>query len=87
MLDFARTTLPSRGSADLNVLVRDAVERLLVPETIRVEQSLSEGQHPLGGRPDGDQRRGYRSRDRIRVESSPGGGARFTVELAGAPQA
>jgi two-component system sensor kinase FixL len=157
MLDFARTTLPSRGSADLNALVRDAVERLLVPETIRVEQSLSEGLAPVmvdadhfrlildnllsnavQAMPDGgvlrvstrwaggrmetsveDTGRGiapehlerifeplFTTKSKgiglglslvkrlteandgtIRVESSLGGGARFTVELAGAPQA
>jgi signal transduction histidine kinase len=157
MLDFARTTLPSRGSADLNALVRDAVERLLVPETIRVEQSLSEGLAPVmvdadhfrlildnllsnavQAMPDGgvlrvstrwaggrmetsveDTGRGiapehlerifeplFTTKSKgiglglslvkrlteandgtIRVESTLGGGARFTVELAGAPQA
>jgi signal transduction histidine kinase len=157
MLDFARTTRPSRGPADLNVLVRDAVERLLVPEAIRVEQDLTEGLAPamvdadhfrlildnllsnaVQAMPDGgvlrvstrwaggrmeisveDTGRGiapehlerifeplFTTKSKgiglglslvkrlteandgtIRLESTPGGGARFTVELVGAPQA
>jgi PAS domain S-box-containing protein len=42
MLDFARTTPATRVITDLNALVRDELDRLLVPDSIRVERELTE---------------------------------------------
>ena len=42
MLDFARTTPATRVPTDLNGLVRDELDRPIVPDSIRVEQALAE---------------------------------------------
>jgi signal transduction histidine kinase len=47
MLDFARSTPPARTPADLGALVGDAMERLIVPESVRVERELAEGLDPV----------------------------------------
>jgi signal transduction histidine kinase len=47
MLDFARSTPPARTSTDLSALAREAVERLIVPESSRVESDLVEGLEPV----------------------------------------
>ena len=46
MLDFARTAPPTRASTDINALVREGVEQLQVPGSVRVVQSLGEGLQP-----------------------------------------
>ena len=42
MLDFARATPTTRVRTDLNGLVRDELDRLLVPDSIRMERELAE---------------------------------------------
>jgi protein-histidine pros-kinase len=52
MLDFARTTPATRVRTDLNGLVRDELDRLLVPDSIRVERELIENLRPVMVDPD-----------------------------------
>ena len=52
MLDFARTTPTTRVPTDLNGLVRDELDRLLVPDSIRVELELTENPRPVMVDPD-----------------------------------
>jgi PAS domain S-box-containing protein len=52
MLDFARTTPATRVRTDLNGLVRDELDRLLVPDSIQVEQELTENLRPVMVDPD-----------------------------------
>lgn len=52
MLDFARTTPATRIRTDLNGLVRDELDRLPVPGSIRVEQELAENLRPVMVDPD-----------------------------------
>ena len=40
MLDFARTTPPTRAATDINRLVRDGLERLMAPDSVRIERDL-----------------------------------------------
>jgi len=47
MLDFARSIPPTQAPTDLNALVRDELERLAIPDSIRVEQALTEGLAPV----------------------------------------
>jgi len=47
MLDFARTTPPTRAATDINRLVRDGLERLMAPDSVRIERDLAEGLPPL----------------------------------------
>jgi signal transduction histidine kinase len=47
MLDFARTTRPSRATTDLNALVSESVDRLSMPESIRVQRDLAESVAPI----------------------------------------
>jgi signal transduction histidine kinase len=47
MLDFARSTPPARTSTDLSALVSDALERLTVPDSVRVERDLADGLDPV----------------------------------------
>jgi len=47
MLDFARTTPPTRAATDINRLVRDGLERLMPPDSVRIERDLAEGLPPL----------------------------------------
>jgi signal transduction histidine kinase len=47
MLDFARTTRPSRATTDLNALVSESVDRLSMPESIRVQRDLAESVAPV----------------------------------------
>ena len=52
MLDFARTTPATRVPTDLSDLVRDELDRLLVPDSIRVELELTENLRPVMVDPD-----------------------------------
>jgi signal transduction histidine kinase len=52
MLDFARTTPATRVPTDLNGLVRDELDRPIVPDSIRVEQALAENLTPVMVDPD-----------------------------------
>jgi PAS domain S-box-containing protein len=52
MLDFARTTPPTRVRSDLNGLIRDELDRLLVADSIRVEQALTKNLRPIMVDPD-----------------------------------
>jgi signal transduction histidine kinase len=47
MLDFARSTPPARESTDVNTLVRDGINRLRPPATIRVVRDLAEELRPV----------------------------------------
>src|SRR5713101_7487430 len=47
MLDFARTTPPTRAATDINRLVHDGLERLMAPDSVRIERDLAEGLPPL----------------------------------------
>ena len=47
MLDFARTTPPTRAATDINRLVRDGLERLMAPDSVHIERDLAEGLPPL----------------------------------------
>jgi len=47
MLDFARSTPPARTSTDPGALVTEALERLTVPDSIRVERNLARGLDPV----------------------------------------
>jgi signal transduction histidine kinase len=47
MLDFARSTPPARAPTDVNTLVRDGLDRLLSPATIRVVRDLAEELRPV----------------------------------------
>ena len=52
MLDFARTTPPMRAATDVNSLVRDGLERLRAPDSVRIERDLAEGLPPVMVDPD-----------------------------------
>ena len=52
MLDFARTTPATRVPTDLNSLVRDELDRQIVPDSIRVERALAENLTPVMVDPD-----------------------------------
>ncbi len=47
MLDFARTTPPTRAATAINRLVHDGLERLMAPDSVRIERDLAEGLPPL----------------------------------------
>lgn len=47
MLDFARTTPPTRAATDINRLISDGLERLMGPDSVRIERDLAEGLPPL----------------------------------------
>jgi signal transduction histidine kinase len=47
MLDFARSTPPARASTDVNTLVRDGIDQLLPPATVRVVRDLAEELRPV----------------------------------------
>ena len=47
ILDFARTTPPTRAATDINRLVRGGLERLMAPDSVRIERDLAEGLPPL----------------------------------------
>jgi two-component system sensor kinase FixL len=52
MLDFARTTPPTRVPTNLNDLIRDSLERLTVPDAVHVELDLADGLEPAVVDPD-----------------------------------
>ncbi len=52
MLDFARATPATRVRTDLNGLVQEELERLLVPDSIRMERELAENLRPVMVDPD-----------------------------------